>query len=937
MEFLKKILGYIEEKMLAITIIATFLISIIVFKAFWVHLITIIWVSPIMSKLYGYELLIAFVYGAIIALYYYHKFKLTQYYNKNRVCYFGLLFLIYIICFFSKEWNFSLITDKTYFSAWTNLIFLAIIPEISLYLTCRKRKGITYNPQLEIEQTEETDDAYQRNGCCESVYKVINTCFFENQSFAVGIAGSWGSGKTTYINALKRRFNESGEDISVIDFEPWKNDNPSLIIKSFFSLLKSELKPHISNISIPIDKYVSSLLDCDVPMKWKFFLNTIHFLSVANKKSPYEQIKDYLKASKHRVVVFIDDIDRLDKDEIKEVLRLIRNTANFPYIQFIVAYDKDYIISTLKDSGIESPTTYLEKIFNLEITLPKYENRIVCSELEERLCKDMNKLRFIGFDKTIHDMIYVRIDNGNDKVNMYLVPCILTNIRDVIRYRNSFYMSMQMIKDLHIQNEIEMEDLFYVELLRYRYNDVYMFLRNRPAVMLKSKGQNIFIYNIDYLNSIIKELYNDYDQYLIRCIFNCLFNDTTTGHSLNKKRYFANYFMFRIDDKIFTEMDFMSLSGLNGAELSRRVNDLFSVKYSNEFNNQIYEMLENIYTTDSLEGGVVSRILDYKNIYDILKSILNSKGIKDAAVKEQIRSAIMHYLELFTFYDEKHLISTLELYNYLDLSSESSDSFIKEFLLTLLSKSNLHSKCQSVNIDNLAVIVVDFFKNIYDVVTMSKAITQFVESVSNEKLNIDDLVIDLPTLSKIKLDYFINYDNKLSDDGFDLFHNCIDYYNTDKSKVHLLKEACEVMKIYIEENPESYLSNFIYQGSSTDKKNTLYPEPFFLDIFGSNDNFAKFLEVHKSMPFYKIVSRFFDLYKFNDYKPLEFYNRININDIITSNFEDDWIVLNKFQTILNKFRFNYLPMEKLEKQLATLKFNIKMEKTLKEKIIDEYN
>ena len=448
---------------------------------------------------------------------------------------------------------------------------------------------------------------------------------------------------------------------------------------------------------------------------------------------------------------------------------------------------------------------------------------------------------------------------------------------------------------------------------------------------------NTLNYDVTYLNSIISKSYNHYNQGIIRSVFDYLFKNDYNRHSLNKRRYFANYFMFRIDNKMFTEMDFMSLSGLDGAELSNRVNKLYKEKYQYEFKYQIYEILENIYTKDSLEGRVVSRILNYDNTYGTLKSILESEGIHNIAVKKEIRSAIMHYLELFTFYDEKHLISTLELYNYLDLSNESSDSFIKEFLLTLLSKSNLHSKCQSVNIDNLAVIVVDFFKNIHDVVTMSKAITQFVESVSNEKLNIDDLVIDLPTLSKIKLDYFINYDNKLSDGGFELFHNCIDYYYTDKFKVHLLKEACEVMKIYIEENPESYLSSFIYQGSFEDKKNTLYPQPFFLHIFGSNNNFVEFLEVHKLMPSYKRVSRFFDLYKFNDYKPLEFYNRINMNDVITSNFEDDWIMLNKFQTILNEFRFNHLPIKELEKQLTSLKFNIKMEKTLKEKIIGDHN
>lgn len=887
MKFIKPIMDYIEERMLVITILATFIISVIVFSKFWIKLINIIWVHPIMSKLYGYELLIAIVYGAIIALYYYHKFKFTQYYNWNRVYYFGLLFFIYIKCFHSKEWSYSLITDKTNFFAWTNLIFLVIILEFLLYLTCRKREGIKYTQQLEIEKTTGGGDAYQRNGCCESVYKIINTCFFDDQSFAVGITGSWGSGKTTYIKSLKDRFKDSKEDITIIDFEPWKNDNPSLIIKSFFSLLKSKLKPYISNISIPIDKYVSSLLDCDVPIMWKLFLNTIHFLSTTNKNSPYDQIYNCLSTTRHRVVVFVDDIDRLDKNEIKEVLRLIRNTANFPYIQFIVAYDKDYIISTLKDSGIESPTNYLEKFFNLEITLPMYENRIICSQLERRLSEDMNELGFKGVDKTIHDMIYYSTKSDN-LIHIFLVPCILTNIRDVIRFRNSFYISMHMIKNLHIENEIEIDDLFYIELLRYRYNNIYMILRNRPTTIIKSNGGAVFDYNFEYLENIIKISYNVYNQNLIIEILDYLFRSSIKRYSLCKRRYFTNYFMFRIDNKIFTEMDFLSLSGLSDVELSTRLDNLYKEKNQNEFKFQIYEMLENIYAKKNFDGESRCLISDYENIYDILISILKCKENKNEALIEEIRSSIIEYLEGLTFYDDKHFKLILELYNHLDLSSMSYNSFIDNFLLTILSKSNLHSKCYLKNIDNLTIIVVNFFKNIKDVVTMSNAITRFTESVSKEKITANDLVIDVPNLSRIKLEYFISYNNKLSDKGFILLGNYIDYENTDTDKVRLVKEALEVMKNEIETNPELYFSNFIHKGDSADDANTLHPEPFYLDIFGSNENFEKFLESHKLIPSYVRVNRYWALYKYFNYNNLKFDNNINLDNMLANNFENEW-------------------------------------------------
>lgn len=821
MEFLKKILGYIEEKMFLTTIIATLIISVIVFKTFWVHLITIIWVSPIMSKLYGHELLIASFYGSIIALYYYRKFKFTQYYNNNRVWYFVLLFLIYILCFFSKEWNFSLITYKTYSFAWTNLIFLVIIPEIGLYLNCIKRKKIKYNPLLEIEETKKIGDEYNRNGCCESVYKVIETCFFKEQSFAVGISGSWGSGKTTFINALKRRFEERREAISVIDFGPWKDDNPCLIIKSFFALLKSELKPHISNISIPIDKYVSSLLDCDVPIMWKLFLNTIYFLSVANKKSPYEQIKDYLKVSKHRVVVFIDDIDRLDKDEIKEVLRLIRNTANFPYIQFIVAYDKDYIISTLKDSGIESPANYLEKFFNLEITLPKYENRIICSELEKRLTGDINKLGLSDVDKTIHDMIYYKNKNSFNFINQSLSSEVLTNIRDVIRFCNSFYISVYTIIDLHNSKEINIKDLFYLELLRYRYNDVYMIFRNRPtSIVILDKDDN-FDCNIDSLKNIINAFsYSGYDQHIMIDIFAYLFRNNSKGPSLSNKRYFANYFMLRPDDKIFTEMDFMLLSGLCEPELSTQAEKMYNHKFQFEFKRQISEILENVYTINSYTSQSIKQIADYKNIYCTLKSLLASRKLKNKELKNEIRDAIMTHLVRLNFYDQRHLLCMLELYHYLDFSNASFDSFILRFLLHLLLKNNLYIDSQSTSVDTYKTIIICFLKNINNVTKISEAITKIIESVNNNEIQADDLIINVPTLTKMKLDYFINYDNKLSDNGFVLFSNCIDYQDT--TERHLQKDAIVVMKKEIEIYPERYLSNFIHKGSSADSQNVLY-------------------------------------------------------------------------------------------------------------------
>ena len=65
---------------------------------------------------------------------------------------------------------------------------------------------------------------------------------------------------------------------------------------------------------------------------------------------------------KQKIVIIIDDIDRLEGKEIFEVLRIIRNTAKFNNIIYIVAYDKDHVVGQLclPEFGIEKD--YLEKM-----------------------------------------------------------------------------------------------------------------------------------------------------------------------------------------------------------------------------------------------------------------------------------------------------------------------------------------------------------------------------------------------------------------------------------------------------------------------------------------------------------------------------------------------------------------------------------------------
>lgn len=65
-----------------------------------------------------------------------------------------------------------------------------------------------------------------------------------------------------------------------------------------------------------------------------------------------------------------------------EVLSLIRNSANFSNTIFIVAYDRNYLVSALEKVNNYHPHAYLEKIFQLELPLPQFERDIIVSVLQ---------------------------------------------------------------------------------------------------------------------------------------------------------------------------------------------------------------------------------------------------------------------------------------------------------------------------------------------------------------------------------------------------------------------------------------------------------------------------------------------------------------------------------------------------------------------------
>jgi predicted KAP-like P-loop ATPase len=94
----------------------------------------------------------------------------------------------------------------------------------------------------------------------------------------------------------------------------------------------------------------------------KLGLGQVHkFGGARTLEEDRKSIDEQLRKLDKRIVITIDDTDRLDVEETKLVFKLVKMTANFPNTVFILAYDRAKVAKKIEEEGLPGEE-YLKKI-----------------------------------------------------------------------------------------------------------------------------------------------------------------------------------------------------------------------------------------------------------------------------------------------------------------------------------------------------------------------------------------------------------------------------------------------------------------------------------------------------------------------------------------------------------------------------------------------
>lgn len=238
-----------------------------------------------------------------------------------------------------------------------------------------------------------------------------------HSSLTLGLDGPWGSGKSSILKMLRDQVptSQSDDEIGtvVVSFSPWLITNRTALIASFFAQLQQAIKE--AEARIPTSWYRLKKASAKglktVSKKLNRFSRVVSITSGAaiafdptgaaavasgSAKAVEELTKDFGKADEtlealkreleqalaeiakadptFRILVLIDDLDRLEPSDTLEILRLVKAVGNFPAITYLLAYDRVAVASAIKHSAqVDSGDAYLEKIIQFSFKVPPLE------------------------------------------------------------------------------------------------------------------------------------------------------------------------------------------------------------------------------------------------------------------------------------------------------------------------------------------------------------------------------------------------------------------------------------------------------------------------------------------------------------------------------------------------------------------------------------
>lgn len=372
-----------------------------------------------------------------------------------------------------------------------------------------------------------SEDRLRRYGFAARIADVLSELSLrEGRVFA--IRGGWGFGKSSLKNLITERLDAKSSGADWLDFNPWQWGDGDAIARALFGQIADRLGGEhskaaldraealrrygaiLTGVSKPLKEAgssgllistvltnasviaIASAIGYDLPTVAKVAA-VLAFLSVGvpllgrvlsylGRDHSGESLDKVRKALETRLreldrplVVFVDDIDRLEPDQIRMLLRQVKANANLPNIVFVLLFQPSIVERALDPVADNDGRAFLEKIVQANFDLPAVPTSFVHRMFEEELSEIAGP--------------YATEANGfsQRRWGNACIGCIhplLRNMRDARRLISSIavHMPLHVVGDVF---EVNIVDFLLLETLRVFEPDLHDALFRERGLVLQ--------------------------------------------------------------------------------------------------------------------------------------------------------------------------------------------------------------------------------------------------------------------------------------------------------------------------------------------------------------------------------------------------------------------------------------------------------------------
>ncbi|HVF02994.1 MAG TPA: P-loop NTPase fold protein [Rubrobacteraceae bacterium] len=286
-----------------------------------------------------------------------------------------------------------------------------------------------------------------------------------------GVTGPWGSGKTSLLRMTKEALEQDHGGFMVLWFNPWLFTGTEQVMGVFFT----ELGAQLSDLSgAEWDELGATMQAFGATLSR---LRTVpaaggaaaaggatisagggRMRGAADEGSSLHERRRRLEGALRRawerdgrrLVIVVDDLDRLRRQEIRDLVALVKLNADLPNLHFVLAYDRERVEQALGEAEGDG-RAYLEKIVQVAYDVPKSRDVDLSQELIDAVNDALGHAPVTGpFDEHRFRSILRGI----------ILP-LIGSVRDVRRYANALPVALRVVGD-----EVALEDVLALEAIR---------------------------------------------------------------------------------------------------------------------------------------------------------------------------------------------------------------------------------------------------------------------------------------------------------------------------------------------------------------------------------------------------------------------------------------------------------------------------------------